>query len=55
MPVALYVFVSSVIAAAAVLTARETAKLSMAEIDRRPEPVSAPRFAQTPAAHAAVH
>jgi len=36
-PVAVYVLVSSVIAAAAVLTARETAKVPLAEIDGRSE------------------
>jgi MFS family permease len=36
-PVAGYVLVSSLIAAAAVLTTRETAKVPLAEIDGRPE------------------
>ncbi len=40
-PVAGYVLVSSLIAAAAVLTARETAKVPLAEIDGRPDAASA--------------
>jgi hypothetical protein len=34
-PVAIYVFVSSLIAAAAVMTARETFRMTIAEIDAR--------------------
>jgi hypothetical protein len=43
-PVAAYVLVSSLIAAGAVLTARETAKVPLAEIDGRTEGAS-PRAA----------
>jgi MFS family permease len=44
-PVAVYVLISSLIAAGAVLTARETAKVPLAEIDGRPE--AAPARAAT--------
>ena len=40
-PVAAYVFVSSLIAAVSVATARETVKLTLAEIDQRTAPIAA--------------
>ena len=43
-PVAAYVLVSSLIAAAAVLTARETGKLTLDEIDGRGSPAGTGRF-----------
>src|SRR4051812_2711659 len=43
-PVAVYVFVSSLIAAGAVMTTRETAHRSLAEIDAREPPAASARF-----------